>query len=49
MSLFSSCPGGTDAGAVVAWQVALNQTSGFMPNFSGLEDFDLMGIAVPIS
>jgi hypothetical protein len=34
----SSNPGGTDAGVVVAWEVALNLTNAF----SGLEDFDLM-------
>lgn len=33
-----SNPGGTDAGAVVAWQIALNQTEISL----GLEDFDIM-------
>lgn len=36
------CPGGTDAGVAAAWRVALNQTSDYYPNFSGLEDHDLM-------
>ncbi|KAF2494345.1 alpha/beta-hydrolase [Lophium mytilinum] len=36
------CPGGTDAGAAAAWRVALNQTGDYFPNFSGLEDYDLM-------
>jgi pimeloyl-ACP methyl ester carboxylesterase len=36
------CPGGTDAGVAAAWRVALNQTSDYYPNFSGLEDYDLM-------
>lgn len=36
------CPGGTDAGVAAAWRVALNQTSNYYPNFSGLEDYDLM-------
>jgi pimeloyl-ACP methyl ester carboxylesterase len=36
------CPGGTDAGVAAAWRVALNQTSDYYPNFSGLEDYDIM-------
>lgn len=32
------CPGGTDPGVVVAWEVALNLTNAF----SGLEDFELI-------
>ncbi|KAF2812960.1 alpha/beta-hydrolase [Mytilinidion resinicola] len=36
------CPGGTDAGAAAAWRVALNQTGPYFPDFSGLEDYDLM-------
>lgn len=35
-----SNPGGSDAAAVVAWQVALNQTD----NFSGLLDHYLMSM-----
>jgi hypothetical protein len=31
--------GGSDAGVVVAWEVALNLTNAF----DGLEDFDLLG------
>lgn len=38
-----SNPGGTDAGVVVAWDVALNVTHAF----DGLLDFDLLGISVP--
>ena len=33
-----SNPGGSDAGVVVAWDVALNLTNAF----DGLEDFDLL-------
>ncbi|KAK4912002.1 hypothetical protein LTR49_019472 [Elasticomyces elasticus] len=36
------CPGGTDAGAAVAWQVALGLNSDFTPNFGGLLDYDIM-------
>ncbi len=34
-----SNPGGTDAGVVIAWEVALNITQAF----EGLLDFDLLG------
>ncbi|KAK5686207.1 hypothetical protein LTS10_002323 [Elasticomyces elasticus] len=34
------CPGGTDAGAAVAWQVALGLNSDFTPDFGGLLDPD---------
>lgn len=37
--LSDSNPGGSDAGAVIPWEVALNLTDGFV----GLEEFDLMG------
>ncbi|KAK3622901.1 hypothetical protein LTR56_021934 [Elasticomyces elasticus] len=37
------CPGGTDAGAAVAWQVALGLNSDFTPNFGGLLEYDIMG------
>ncbi|KAK3071026.1 hypothetical protein LTR53_009422 [Teratosphaeriaceae sp. CCFEE 6253] len=36
------CPGGTDAGAVIPWQVALGLNSDFTPDFAGLLDYDLM-------
>jgi hypothetical protein len=38
-----SCPGGTDAGAAAAWRAALNQTTPFLYDFSGLKDYDIMG------
>lgn len=38
-----SNPGGSDAGVVVAWDVALNLTNAF----DGLEDFDLLGDGSP--
>lgn len=43
-----SSPGGTDAGAMGAWRVALNQTSDYWPNFSGLLDYDLMSMLFPL-
>ena len=47
--MLTSCPGGTDAGAAAAWQAALNQTGPFMPDFSGLEMYDLMSVsALPL-
>ncbi|KAL6241664.1 hypothetical protein RBB50_011446 [Rhinocladiella similis] len=36
------CPGGSDNGVVYAWNLALNITSPFTPDFSGLTDYDLM-------
>ncbi|KIW91189.1 uncharacterized protein Z519_08084 [Cladophialophora bantiana CBS 173.52] len=36
------CPGGSDNGVVYAWNAALNITSPFTPDFSGLTDYDLM-------
>ena len=38
----SSNAGGTDPDAVVAWMVALNLTTDYLPDFSGLLDFDLL-------
>ena len=37
-----SCPGGTDPGALVAWQIALNINSPFLPSFDGLLQYDIM-------
>jgi hypothetical protein len=45
LTVILSNPGGTDAVAVWAWKVALNQTSSSTPNFKGLLDFDLMSKA----
>lgn len=39
-----SNPGGSDAGVVVAWDVALNLTHAF----DGLEDLDLLGECSPL-
>lgn len=36
------CPGGTDPGVAAAWRIALNQTNDFLPDFTGLLDFDIM-------
>ncbi|KAK5699834.1 hypothetical protein LTR97_005965 [Elasticomyces elasticus] len=36
------CPGGTDAGAAVAWQVALGLNSDFTPDFGSLLEYDIM-------
>ena len=38
-----SNPGGSDAGVVVAWDIALNLTDAF----DGLEDFDVLGEIPP--
>ncbi|KAK3070243.1 hypothetical protein LTR53_010784 [Teratosphaeriaceae sp. CCFEE 6253] len=40
------CPGGTDAGAVIPWQVALGLNSDFTPDFAGLLDYDLMAMDI---
>lgn len=34
--------GGTDPEVVFAWLIALNVTSDFLPDFSGLLDYDIM-------
>ncbi|OAL39580.1 hypothetical protein AYO20_00977 [Fonsecaea nubica] len=36
------CPGGSDNAVVHAWNLALNITSPFIPDFSDLTDYDLM-------
>ncbi|KAK0247435.1 hypothetical protein LTS09_017415 [Friedmanniomyces endolithicus] len=36
------CPGGTDAGAVIPWQIALDLNGKFLPNFTGLLEYDIM-------
>ena len=41
-----SCPGGTDAGAIIPWQIALGINSDFLPNFSGLLDYDIAAMDI---
>ncbi|MCJ1309048.1 hypothetical protein MMC25_002703 [Agyrium rufum] len=40
------CPGGTDPGVAAIWQMALNQTGPFMPDFSGLQMYDVMAMDI---